>query len=229
MIYGIGDLHFDYSGDKPMDIFGQNWHNHEEKIMDNWIKKVGDNDLVLIPGDTSWALKLDQAYYDLKRINKLPGKKVISKGNHDYWWQGLKKMNELGLESLFFLQNNSLKFANVTIYGTRGWISKDSDGFDEDDERIFNRELLRLEMSLSSNKEKADKKIVMLHYPPFNSDSSPNEFVSIMKEYGVDICVYGHLHSEGHKLVVEGNLQGIEFYCISSDFIDFDPKIILGE
>lgn len=226
MIYGIGDLHLDYSQSKPMDIFGDNWIEHEKKIISNWEKLVRDDDLVLIPGDISWALKLNEAYDDLKRIDQLPGKKVLTKGNHDYWWQSLKKMNELGLESIYFLQNTSYVYNNISISGTRGWTSRISN---ESDEKIFRRELLRLEMSLNNIKEEIRTKIVMLHYPPFNGDSKPNEFVDLMKEHKVDICVYGHLHAEGHKDIVEGNICGIDFHCISSDYIDFMPKLIIGE
>ncbi|HLR20883.1 MAG TPA: metallophosphoesterase [Tissierellaceae bacterium] len=229
MIYGIGDLHFDYSKSKPMDIFGDNWVEHEEQIINNWKDIVKDEDLVLIPGDISWALKLNEAYDDLKRVDKLPGKKILSKGNHDYWWQSLKKINDLGLKSLYFIQNTSYIYDNISISGTRGWSSRDSNDFDESDEKVFRRELLRLEMSLNNIKEEVDTKIVMLHYPPFNNNREPNEFVELMKEQDVDICVYGHLHAEGHKHIVEGNISDIDFYCISSDYIKFIPKLIIGE
>lgn len=229
MIYAIGDLHFDYSKSKPMDIFGENWVGHEEKIIENWKKKINDRDLVLIPGDISWALKLDGAKYDLKRIDELPGKKILSKGNHDYWWQSLKKMKSLNLKSISFIQNDYYIYEDVFIGGTRGWANLDSEDTKEEDKKIFNRELLRLEMSLSNSKAKYNKKIAMLHYPPFDFSSKPNEFVDIMKKYKIDICIYGHLHSEGHKYAIEGNIEGIKFHCVSSDFIHFDPKIILGE
>lgn len=230
MVYGIGDLHFDYFKNKPMDIFGDNWKDHEEQIMNNWKEKIKEDDLILIPGDISWALKLEEAEHDLKRIDELPGKKVFIKGNHDYWWQSLNKINALNMESLVFLQNSSYIFENIAIAGTRGWSPKDTESFNSSDEKIFRRELLRLEMSLESIKKDVDKKIVMLHYPPFNNkDSSPNEFVKIMKEFDVDICIYGHLHAEGHRFAVEGEIEGIEFRCLSSDYIDFDPKLILGE
>lgn len=229
MIYGIGDLHFDYSKDKPMDIFGDNWIDHEEQIINNWKEKVKDEDLVLIPGDISWALRHGEAYYDLKRIHELPGKKVLIKGNHDYWWQSLSKLKSLNLDSIEYLQNTSFEYKNYIVSGTRGWYSKDSDNFTEDDEKVFKRELMRLRMSLSHIDDKDNKRIVMLHYPPFNMDLSPNEFVYIMKEFGVDTCIYGHLHSDGHKYAVEGNIEGIEFICVSSDYIDFSPKNIMGE
>ena len=224
MIYGIGDLHLDYSKEKPMDIFGEKWINHEAVIFSKWKEMVKDGDLVLLPGDISWALKLDEAYYDLNRIDELPGKKIITKGNHDYWWQGPKKMRNLNLETITFLQNNSYIHGNIGIGGSRGWISKDAEGFDLQDEKLFNRELNRLELSLSSIGDKVDKKIAMVHYPPFNTDGTANEFVDLMIKYQVDICIYGHLHAEGHKYVIEGEKNGIQFYCVSSDYIDFTPQ-----
>ncbi|MCR2045211.1 metallophosphoesterase [Anaerosalibacter massiliensis] len=223
MIYGIGDLHLDYSKKKPMDIFGENWLDHEEKIFENWKSKIKSEDLVLMPGDISWALKLEDAYNDLKKIDELPGKKIITKGNHDYWWESKKKMNSLGLETIFFLQNDSYKYENITVVGTRGWKAKDSEDFTEHDEKMYNREVNRLKLSLDSIENRGDKIISMLHYPPFNLDSSPNEFVNLMREYDVDICIYGHLHSEGHKYVVEDIIENIEFLCVSSDYIDFNP------
>lgn len=226
MIYAIGDLHFDYSKDKPMDIFGDNWINHDENIIKNWRNIVSEDDLVVLPGDITWALKLSEANNDLKIINDLPGQKVIIKGNHDYWWGSLSKLNELSLKSIYFIQNNSCVFNNVGIVGTRGWISKDNDDFSSDDERIFNRELNRLKLSLQSLPE-VEKKIAIIHYPPFNMNLTPNEFVDLMKEFDVDICLYGHLHAEGHKYAVEGIIDGIEFHCVSSDYINFIPKLIL--
>lgn len=229
MIYGIGDLHFDHSKQKPMDIFGDNWINHDQNIIDNWISIVKEDDLVLIPGDISWALKLEDAKGDLEIIHKLPGKKVMIKGNHDYWWNSLSKLNNLGLESIFFMQNNSYIFNGIGIVGTRGWIPRDSESFTVDDERIFNRELNRLRFSLESLNSKVEKKIAMFHYPPFNINFSTNEFIEILKEYNVDTCIYGHLHAEGHKYIIEGLIDGVDFHCVSSDFIDFNLKKIKEE
>ena len=227
MIYSIADLHFDDTGDKSMDIFGENWKDHENNIIENWNKIIKEDDLVLIPGDISWALKSEDAYVDLKKIDELPGKKVISKGNHDYWWQSLNKINQFEFSTLNFLQNNSFIFNGIGITGTRGWSPIDRVQDDSHDKKIYLRELNRLKLSLESLEYKPDKIITMLHYPPFNSDLSPNEFVDLMKEYDVDICIYGHLHSEGHRYAVEGMIEGIEFHLIASDFIDFIPKQIL--
>lgn len=226
-IYGIADLHLDSSGEKPMDIFGVNWENHEEKIFSYWKDTIKEEDIVLIPGDISWALKIKDAFLDLKKIDELPGTKIISKGNHDYWWETKSKLSSLDLKTIHFLYNDSFIHNNVSISGTRGWISKDSDEFKKHDEKVFNRELNRLRLSLESIKDKVDKKIAMIHYPPFNSSGKPNEFVDIMKEYGVTMCLYGHLHSTGHKFVKEGKIEGIDFHCIACDYIDFKAKKIL--
>ena len=226
MIYGIADLHFDSIGDKSMDIFGGSWIDHENKIIDNWIKLVKNDDLVLLPGDISWGLRLEDAYEDLMKIENLPGKKIILKGNHDYWWQSLNKIKSIGFKTIEFLQNNSFFYEDVAIAGTRGWSPIAEDG-DSHHEKIFARELNRLRLSLDSIKKSPNKIIALLHYPPFDSNMEPNEFVDIMKEYSVDMCLYGHLHAEGHRYIVEGNISGINFQCISSDYIDFIPKKIL--
>jgi len=229
MIYAIGDLHFDNSKDKLMDIFGDNWKDHESNIISNWRNIVKDDDLVLIPGDISWALKLEDAVADLEKIESLPGIKVLLKGNHDYWWESYKKLNDLNLKNMFFLQNNSYIFNGIGICGTRAWQNLEEE-VDDHDQKILNRELGRLRLSLEhlrSQSESINKTIAILHYPPFDIELKPNEFVDIMKEYNVDICLYGHLHSEGHKYVVEGMIDGIDFYCVSSDYIGFIPKSII--
>ncbi len=232
MVFAIADLHFDSIGDKPMNIFGDNWENHEDKIMDSWKELIAEEDLVLIPGDISWALKNEEAYEDLNKIDKLPGEKVLIKGNHDYWWVSLKKLNEMGLETMNYIQNNSFVYKGIAVAGTRGWTDMELARELEDnnlvhDEKIFTRELNRLRLSLESIKEEYDKLIVMLHYPPFDIDLKPNEFGKMLKEFKVDICLYGHLHGDGHKYVKEGNIDGIEYMCVASDYIDFIPKRIL--
>ncbi len=228
MIYGIADLHFDHTGQKPMDIFGEKWTDHENNIIDNWTKIVKNEDLVIIPGDISWALKLDDVIGDLQKIDMLPGKKIMLKGNHDYWWTSVSKLVSLNFKSIFYLQNNSYIHNKIGVAGSRGWISKDNDDFSEEDEKVYKRELMRLRMSLESSKS-AEEIICIMHYPPFNNDLTPNEFVDIMREYGVKKCLYGHLHADGHKYAVEGNISGIEFHCVASDFIDFKPKLIIEE
>ncbi len=225
-VYAIGDLHLDSTKEKPMNIFGDNWTNHEQKIIGNWEKTVSDDDLVLIPGDISWAIKLNNAKKDLEVINNLPGKKVLIRGNHDYWWTTKNKLNNLKLESLEFLVNDFYVYNNIIICGVRGWDTYEIDS-DIDSKKIYDRELIRFEMSLSKTINFNYYKMAMLHYPPFNIDKSPNDFVEIMKKYKIDTCIYGHLHgSEGHKLVREGRIEGINFVCVASDYLNFELREI---
>ncbi len=227
MIFAIGDLHLDHSGEKPMDIFGDRWIGHEKKIVDNWKEQVKEGDLVLIPGDVSWGLRLADAEPDLRLIDSLPGEKLIIKGNHDYWWESMSKLDGLGLRTIRFMRNTAERYNNVGIAGTRGWMSRDSEGFSEGDEKIFKRELARLESSLLAIDRECTTRIVMIHYPPFDNKLRPNEFIDIMNKYKVDICIYGHLHAEGHKYSVEGSLDGMELHLVSSDYLEFRLKQIL--
>jgi predicted phosphohydrolase len=227
-IFAIADLHLDSKKEKPMNIFGDNWTDHEEKIKENWKLTISDADIVLIPGDISWASKLDEAMNDLMIIDELPGTKIIGKGNHDYWWSTSNKLDSLKLKSIKFLKNNSYIFEDATICGTRGWDTMEEHSEEVSNEKIYLREMNRLRISLESAKKVNNIKIVMLHYPPFNSDGLPNEFFHILKEYNVDICIYGHLHGEeGHKNVREGMIDNISVHCVSSDYMNFKLKQIL--
>lgn len=228
MIWGIGDLHFDHTGSKPMDIFGDNWINHEKKIINSWKSLVNFGDLILVPGDISWALKFEDAIEDLARIEALPGIKCFVKGNHDYWWGTKNKLESLGFGTINFIYNDSFEYGDFIISGTRGWYSRDSEIFTEKDEKIFRRELNRLRRSLDAYKNnfESKKRIVMLHYPPFNCKEEPNEFLEILREYGVDTCLYGHLHDEGHDFALEGVFYGVRVACVSSDYLDFKLKRI---
>lgn len=230
MIWAIGDLHLDHSGDKPMDIFGDHWMNHEEKIFRYWEENIQENDIVLLVGDFSWALKLKDAIFDLEKIDVLPGKKFFIKGNHDYWWSSLAKMNNLGFKSLHFVHNNGFAVDGIGICGTRGWSDIDSNGFDEQDEKIYKRELARLQTSINQVKEmreegKVERILAMIHYPPFSSKGEPNDFAKMLEDNQVDYCYYGHLHGVGHRYVVEGNFGGVEYRCVASDYIDFIPYL----
>lgn len=229
-IYAIGDLHLSFNTDKPMNIFGEKWNNYEEKIKKDWIKKVKENDLVLLPGDFSWSMKLEDTYKDFEYLNNLPGKKILLKGNHDYWWNTVKKMNEFIKKSKFnnieFLYNNSYFFDNYIICGTRGWnISND-----EEDKRLFQRELLRLEISLNDGIQKYGENkeiIVCMHYPPIKSYNILEydinlKMINLLKKYNVKKCIYGHLHGAAHKDAIEGNINEIEFKLVSSDYLNFE-------
>lgn len=225
MIYSLSDTHLDGNQNKPMDIFGEKWINHKEKITNNWINCIREDDFVLICGDVSWALKLNEAIDDLKFIDSLPGKKIITRGNHDFWWSSLRKMNDLNLKSIHFLQNDSIEIDNHTIVGSRGWMDKSCKDFTKDDLKIFDRELIRIKLSLDSCINKNDI-ICMLHYPPFDLNKEPNEIFYLLKEYNVNTILYGHLHGMGHINAVEGIIEGIEVRCTSADYINFCPVLI---
>ena len=227
-IYAIADLHFDFKKEKPMNVFGENWDNHEEKIIENWKNTVHQEDIVIIPGDISWALRLNDALEDLMKIDDLPGIKIMGKGNHDYWWSTSSKLDKLNLKTIKFLKNNFYKFNDVVVCGTRGWDTQEEHSEGVSNEKIFLRELNRLKLSMESAKKAGGKMVVMLHYPPFNNDGLPNEFFYLMKEYDADICIYGHLHGEeGHKNVKEGIIDNMMVHCVSSDYMNFIPKRIL--
>ena len=227
-IFVIGDLHLSFNNPKPMDIFGENWVNHEEKIKSNWIENVKENDLVVLPGDFSWETYLKDAKIDFEYINNLPGRKLLLKGNHDYWWTTVTSMKTFLKENNFtnidFLYNNSYEFENKIICGTRGWSIID----ESDDKKLINRELIRLELSLQEgiNKYGTDKEIIVfMHYPPIIKSKIISEeemqFVQLMKKYNVKKCYYGHLHGASILDAIEGEFEGIEFKLVSADGLNF--------
>lgn len=226
-LYAISDLHLAFTTDKPMDIFGAKWLKHDEKIKENWIKKITDEDTVLIAGDISWSMRSDESKVDLDWIDALPGKKIISKGNHDYWWGGISRLNRM-YENTKFLQNNFYTYEDYAICGSRGWILEGSDRFTEKDKKIFDREIIRLKLSLDKAKEAGYENIVvMIHYPPMNEKRENSAFTNLFKEYGVKKVIYGHLHGPSLANVLNGEHEGIEYLMTSCDFLDFDPKRIL--
>ena len=223
-IYAIGDLHLSFQEDKPMDIFGENWEKHDEKIRIDWLSKVKENDLVLLPGDFSWAMYLENTFEDFKYLNSLPGKKILLKGNHDYWWTTLTSMRryleENGFENIDFLHNNSYEYSGYIIAGTRGWTQTD----DSEDIRLVEREAGRIELSIKDGIQKygEDKPIIVnMHYPPI-SYNRKSPFVEVMKKYNVKKCVYGHLHGVSINEAIEGEYDGIEFKLVSSDSLNFN-------
>ena len=227
-IYVIGDLHLSFGVDKPMNIFGDNWENHEEKIRTNWIKTVTDEDTVILPGDFSWAMKLEESIKDFEFLNSLPGKKLLSKGNHDYWWSSLKKMRKFlednKLQNIDFIYNNSYLVENKIIVAIRGWITNPAN---PEDYKILRRENERLVLSIKDGIEKYgnDKEIIpFIHYPPFYKQMVPEEinFESTLKQYRIKRCYYAHLHGDGHKEAMEGILNGIRYQLVSSDYLNFN-------
>jgi len=226
-LYAISDLHLAFTTDKPMDIFGEKWIKHDEKIKENWISKIKKEDTVLIAGDISWSMKSSDSKGDLDWINDLPGKKIISKGNHDYWWSGISKLNSM-YDSTKFLQNNFYVYDDYAICGSRGWILEGSDRFTEKDKKIFNREIIRLRLSLDKAKEAGfEKFIVMIHYPPINERIEESAFTEIFKEYGVEKVIYGHLHGPSLATAFNGEHEGVNYIITSCDYLNFDPIRIL--
>lgn len=225
-LYAISDLHLSLNSDKPMDVFGEHWYNHHERIKENWINKITNKDTVLIAGDISWSMKMEDGMEDLEWIHKLPGKKIISKGNHDYWWGSISKLNSL-YEDISFIQNNYFVYEDYAICGTRGWIPP-SDKYTQHDEKIYNREKIRLRISLDSAKKAGyEKIIVMIHYPPVNDKFEETELIKIFKEYNVEKVIYGHLHGASLKNIFEGKHHGIEYIMTACDYINFNPISIL--
>ena len=222
-IYAISDLHLSFNTNKPMDIFG--WNNFEEKISQDWRTNVKEEDLVLLTGDFSWEMKLENTYKDFQFINNLPGKKLLLKGNHDLWWTTLKRMREFLKEKEFnnidFIYNNSYEFENYIIAGTRGWnlVSENID-----DKKIKDRELLRLENSIIDGIRKygEDKPIIVcMHYPPLLKELKNSEFTKILEKYNVKYCLYGHLHGKSHMNVFDGNYNNVAYKMVSCDYTGF--------
>jgi predicted phosphohydrolase len=226
-IYAIADLHLSYSVNKPMDVFGSGWDRYMEKMEKNWHSTVSPEDTVLIPGDISWAMNIEEASGDLRLLDSLPGKKIILKGNHDYWWDTITKIKKFfyvnNIKTIDLLQNNSFDIENISIFGTRGWILKNSSEFTLHDLKIYNRELQRLKLSIASGKGKAGKKIVMLHYPPVSPSNRENDFTRMIECNEIDLCVFGHIHST--DLFEEYNVTAgkTQYRLVSSDYLDFKP------
>ena len=229
-LFALADPHlsFNSAGEeyKPMGIFGDSWLNHGEKIRANWLDVVQDDDVVLLPGDISWAMTLEEVQPDLNFLAKLPGRKIISKGNHDLWWDSLSKVKKILPEGFAIIQNNSFVFGNVAVCGTRGWQCPEGAFADAHDEKIFQRELGRLKLSLDSVPKEVRHNIVMLHYPPVNGRQERSAFVELMLQYGVELCLYGHLHSYAIQNALEGVHWGMEFQLVSADYLGFRPREI---
>lgn len=231
-LYAISDLHLALSIDKPMDVFGNRWAGYMGRLEENWRSMITGDDHVIVPGDISWATYLEQAYEDFRFIHELPGRKIISKGNHDYWWTTKSKLDkfldENGFDSISFMHNNSYRVGGDVICGTRGWEMPGEIGFGTEDEKIYKRELQRLELSLKNAVAGApyERIIAALHYPPYNSKGEFSGFMDIMKKYGVKLCIYGHLHGDACRDAVEGCREDIDFRLVSADHLGFAPILL---
>lgn len=219
-IYAISDLHLSFSEDKPMDIFGACWEGHWQKICDDWNVKVKDDDVVLIAGDISWAMTLENALLDIKEIAKLPGKKVIVKGNHDYWWNSVSKIRKVLPKDFFVIQNDAIKFGDVIICGSRLWNLTNQSLADK---KINEREKIRLKLSLDCAlklKDGVDRIVAMCHYPPFDATLNDSEYTAMFENCGVHSVVYGHLHGKDCRAVKYFEKNAVKYFLTSCDQVD---------
>ena len=222
-LYAIGDLHLSFGVDKPMDIFGRAWQNHVERLQEGF-SALGPEDVTVICGDLSWGMDLGQCREDFLFIDRLPGKKIVLKGNHDYWWSTASKAKaffaENGITTIDILNNNCFFYGDLAICGTRGWFYEEETG-SAHDKKIMARELMRLETSLQAAGER--EKYVFLHYPPIYGNYVCEEILELFEKYGVTLCCAGHIHGKGHALRFEGERNGTQYRLVSSDFLGFRP------
>lgn len=227
MLYAIADTHLSISTGKTMNIFG-GWSDYEKRLESNWRRLVTGDDTVIIPGDVSWCMDMERGLDDFVFLNSLPGRKILMKGNHDYWWSTMKKANEFferhGLDTLNILHNNTYTCGNLALCGTRGWFF---DAENDADKKVILREAGRLRASIAAAKETGLEPVVFLHYPPLSIDKKCDEIYDVLVEEGIKRCYYGHLHSYAHSTAVNGmTAEGIKFSLISSDFLSFCPMLI---
>jgi predicted phosphohydrolase len=237
-IWGISDLHLSFSTDKPMHVFGEHWRGHAEKMAGAWDERVAPDDVVLCPGDLSWAMRLDEAAADLAWIAARPGRiKVLTRGNHDYWWSAIGKVRAALPSTLVALQNDAVDLGDVVVAGSRLWACPERHqdvrapgalDFGAEDEKIFLREVGRLRASLEAGKKLAAGRplLAAIHYPPFAADKekSSTPYSDLLEEFGVRLCVYGHLHGRrAHRTAFEGERNGVVYRLIACDHLDFAP------
>ena len=228
-VFAISDLRLSASQDKPMDIFGGAWDNYWQIIKNNWTKYITDEDIVLIAGDISWGMSLNDAIPDLEDIATLPGKKVIIRGNHDYWWSSIGKVRSVLPAGMYAIQNDAIRFDNVIITGTRGWTCPDQN-FTKEDEKIYFSDAQRLKLALdyvNSIKREDDIVIGMLHYPPFNVRHDSSVFTQLYRDSGINTVVYGHLHGKNSRAEHKVNFEGVNYYLTSCDQLQNMPLRIL--
>ena len=228
-IFAIADLHLSQSVEnKAMDVFGAGWADHVNRLREGWQDTVGEEDLVLVPGDISWGLRLEEAEADIAFIHSLKGAKILLRGNHDYWWTGYSKVKSILPPDIRAVQNNALVWNGAVIGGTRGWNTPLNPDFSEGaDRKIFEREKQRMDMSLRAmDGQDGELRLFMLHYPPFNEKGEPTDFAGILRGRGIGHCVYGHLHGRSCLGGFEGVYEGTEYHLTSADHLRFVPKEI---
>ena len=223
-LFAIADTHLSFGTNKPMDSF-PGWENYTDRLKENWNKIIDNDDFVVIAGDISWAMNFDELKVDFDFINKLNGKKIILKGNHDYWWNTMSKMNKFIEENQFdtitILHNSAFDFDDFSVCGSRGWFF---DSEEEHNEKVLNREVMRVKTSIECAKN--DEKIVFLHYPPVTENQCCDEILNLLKEKGIKKCYYGHLHGGAAQYAFDDNFDGIDFKLISADRLKFVPLLI---
>ncbi|MBO5224220.1 MAG: metallophosphoesterase [Clostridia bacterium] len=222
-VYAISDLHLSINNPKPMDIFGEVWNNYLDDIENSWNERVTDDDIVLIAGDISWAMTLEGVVPDLEYLSKFKGKKVLLRGNHDYWWHSISAVRKLLGENMYAVQNDCIRFGNIIVGGSRLWTTPEKDFASPDDKKIYDRELIRIKLSLDSMKKirkEGDVVVFMTHFPPFNSRLAPSPFTELFAEYKVDCVVYGHLHGKGIRVVPSAQIDGVKYVLSSCDLVD---------
>ena len=221
-LYTIGDTHLSLSANKPMDVFGGGWEGYVEKLKEGFAL-VQPEDTVVLCGDLSWGMSLEEAREDFAFLDALPGRKILLKGNHDYWWNTAAKMNrffaENGFTTLHILHNNCYEYGEYALCGTRGWFYEETG-----DQKVFKRELIRLETSLKAAGER--KKLCFLHYPPCYQGYTCQEILDLLERYGVERCYYGHLHGGSHRLAVEGLRENVSYHLVAADYLGFRPQKI---
>ncbi len=219
-IFAIADLHLPGNNDKTMDRFGENWVGHFSRISAFWRQSVGQEDVVLIPGDISWAMHWEDAVEDLRELSALPGRKILLRGNHDYWWESPSKMLSKMPENILFIQNNALEGEHYVVAGSRGWIVP-SVSAEEQDLKIYQRELIRLELSLQKAAKFGKPILVMMHFPPLTEETEQNGFTDLFEKYGVSGVIYGHLHGYATLGAFNGVKNGTHYQLVSCDSLGF--------
>lgn len=228
-VFAIGDPHLSFAKPKPMSIFGSQWDHHEERLQESWKQTVREEDVVLIPGDISWAMHMEDAIPDLEFLAQCPGKKVILRGNHDYWWDSVSKVRAILPPNMYAIQNDCLRIDRLLVAGTRGWTCPGSSVFNEErDRKIYEREVGRLALSLQAMKpNENDVCIGMLHYPPINEHHQPSGFSEQFANSSAKIVVYGHLHGKSCQAAFEEERNGQLYRLVSCDYLNFKPLLLM--
>lgn len=228
-LFALADLHLGEAVDKPMDIFGAAWTRHPDQIQTAWRELVGSEDTVLIPGDISWAMSLEDARPDLDWIAALPGRKILLRGNHDYWWSSIGRLRQTLDASVTALQNDAFAVEQWAVCGSRGWLLPSHPKFTAADDVVYRREAQRLRMSLDAAARLGTPKVAMMHYPPTDYSATDTLYTDLLEAYEVKLCVYGHLHGAASRFAFTGEKGGVRYQLVSSDYLGFRPARLSTE